>query len=247
MLGGVGFILAVLIALLVRNAPADAGLTGHEPQQSLPLVTVLKKAAATLEVWKIALVAATMSGPMLVLGGLWGTPFMMASYDLGRPEAAFLVSLLLLGWAVGAPAGGWLSDRIGRRKPILISGSGLVCGALSILIFAPALPLGVSVILLVIIGIAGGFMACCFPLVREVMSGPIAGGATGIVNSMTVASGAVLQPLVGLMLDVQWDGQMVNQAPFYQASDYKWAFVLVLASSVLGFFACLCLKEGTKS
>ena len=144
---------------------------------------------------------------MLVLGGLWGTPYMMSAYQLSRPEAAFLVSLLLLGWAFGAPAGGWLSDRLGKRRPILISGSAILCLSLAALIFLSGLPLMMSVILFILIGLAGGFMACCFALVREVIPAKIVGGATGIVNSLTVASGAVLQPLVGLMLDLQWRGQ----------------------------------------
>jgi MFS family permease len=183
---------------------------------------------------------------MLVLGGLWGTPYMMAAYDLGRPEAAFLVSLLLLGWAFGAPAGGWLSDRIGKRRPILICGSALVCVSLTVLIFAPNLPLVLSVGLFILIGLAGGFMACCFALVREVMPTQIVGGATGIVNSLTVASGAVLQPLVGWMLDLQWRGELEGNAPVYDASDYRTAFILVLVSAVLGLMMCWRLKESKK-
>ena len=47
-------------------------------------------------------VALTLSGPMLTLGGLWGTPYLIVAYDLSQPYAAFLMSLLLFGWAVGA-------------------------------------------------------------------------------------------------------------------------------------------------
>ncbi len=246
MLGATGFILAAAIFILVRNAPFGSVDKKAQKADRLPLLQVLKKAALTLEVWKISLVAATMSGPMLVLGGLWGTPYMMAAYDLGRPEAAFLVSLLLLGWAVGAPAGGWLSDRIGKRRPILICGSALVCVSLTVLIFVPNLPLVLSVGLFILIGLAGGFMACCFALVREVMPTQIVGGATGIVNSLTVASGAVLQPLVGWMLDLQWRGELEGNAPIYDASDYRTAFILVLVSAVLGLMMCWRLKESKK-
>jgi MFS family permease len=251
MLGATGFILATAIFVLVRNAPFGSADEKAKKADRLPLLQVLKQAAQTIEVWKISLVAATMSGPMLVLGGLWGTPYMMAAYDLARPEAAFLVSLLLLGWAVGAPFGGWLSDRIGKRRPILICGSALVCLSLAVLIFVPDLALSLSVALFVLIGLAGGFMACCFALVREVIPAQIIGGATGIVNSLTVASGAVLQPLVGLMLDLQWrgnlQGELQGNAPVYNASDYRTAFILVLVSAALGLIMCLRLKETKKS
>ena len=247
MLGGFGFVLAAVIFLLVRNQPFNADSPVQSDGQRMPLLTLLKQAALSLEIWKIALVAATMSGPMLVLGALWGTPYMMQAYNLGRPEAAFLVSLLLLGWAIGAPTGGWLSDRLGKRRPILIFGSALVCLALALLIFLPGLPLAISVGLFILIGFAGGFMACCFALVREVIPARIVGGAIGIVNSLTVASGAVLQPLVGWMLDIQWQGQMEGAAPVYIASDYRTAFILVLASSLFGLYICWRLKEPEKS
>ena len=94
-------------------------------------------------------------------------------------------------------------------------------------------------------------MACCFALVREVIPAQIIGGATGIVNSLTVASGAVLQPLVGLMLDLQWrgnlQGELQGNAPVYNASDYRTAFILVLVSAALGLIMCLRLKETKKS
>lgn len=255
LLGAFGFLLAASIFVLVRNAPASAAMPATEKAERLPLLTVLRQAATTLEVWKISLVAATMSGPMLVLGGLWGTPYMMSAYQLSRPEAAFLVSLLLLGWAFGAPAGGWLSDRLGRRRPILISGSAIMCLSLAVLIFIPGLPITVSVVLFILIGMAGGFMACCFALVREVIPTKIVGGAIGIVNSLTVASGAVLQPLVGLMLDLQWQwkwqgqGQpeMLGNIPLYSETDFRNAFILVLISALAGLVMCWRLKEPVKS
>jgi len=177
----------------------------------------------------------------------------MSAYQLSRPEAAFLVSLLLLGWAFGAPAGGWLSDRLGKRRPILISGSAILCLSLAALIFISGLPLILSVVLFILIGFAGGFMACCFALVREVIPAKIVGGATGIVNSLTVASGAVLQPLVGLMLDLQSrdlaqglaNGQ--GNVPIYSADDFRGAFILVLVSALIGLFMCWRLKEPEKS
>ena len=77
----------------------------------------MMSSAKSKEVWKIAVIAATMSGPMLALGGLWGTPYLIAAYDLSRPQAAFFVSLLLLGWAIGAPGGGgFLINWVGENQ-----------------------------------------------------------------------------------------------------------------------------------
>ena len=180
---------------------------------------------------------------MLVIGGLWGTPYLMVTFDLPRPEAAFFMSLLLLGWAVGAPFSGWLSDHIGRRKPILVTSLVVICIMLAVVTGISDLPLGAVVTCLVVIGLLGGGMTACFGLVKDVMPAPLAGASTGVVNSMTVASGAILQPFVGLALDLQWDGRLVDGARHYAEDDYRTAFTLVLVAAVIGLVAALSLRE----
>ena len=251
-LGIFGFSLAALVFLFVRNAPAapaaatDTTADGASPMASArwsDLFASLRLAMVSADVWKMAIVAATMAGPMLALGGLWGTPYLMVAYDLTRTEAALYMSLLLLGWAISSPTSGWLSDRIGQRKLILIWGTGLMSVMLAIIILLPQLPFGVTIFCLVIIGLSGGVMPTSFALVRDVMPTRLVGATTGIVNSMTVASGAILQPLVGLALDLLWDGTVIDGARHYAAADYRIAFILVLASLVIGLLTAFSLRE----
>lgn len=239
LLAGLGFGLAALVFVLVRNAPPDQPQSRSSGFDRAEFLSSLHQAAASREVWKIAFVALTLSGPMLTLAGLWGTPYLIAAYDLSRPDAAFLMSLLLLGWAFGAPAAGWLSDRLGRRKPILITGCIVVCVMLAAVIFISALPLAVTVTMMVIIGFSGGAMATCFALVRDVMPGPLAGAATGIVNSLTVASGAVLQPVVGLLLDLLAEAGPAS----YTAASYRLAFLAILITALAGLVVAFRLRE----
>ena len=244
--------LAALVFLFVRNAPAesavlpDAAADAASPSVSArwsDLFASLRLAMVSADVWKMAIVAATMAGPMLALGGLWGTPYLMVAYDLTRTEAALYMSLLLLGWAISSPTSGWLSDRIGQRKLILVWGSGLMSVMMTIIIFVPQLPFAVTVICLVMMGLSGGVMPASFALVRDVMPTRLVGATTGIVNSMTVASGAILQPLVGLALDLSWDGTIMDGARHYAATDYRMAFLLVVASLVIGLLTAFSLRE----
>ena len=246
-LGTAGFALSLLVFLFVRNQPASLELATARPlanrEKWRELGSALKAVMRNADVWKVSLVAATMSGPMLVIGGLWGTPFLMVKFDLSRPEAAFFMSLLLLGWAVGAPVSGWLSDYIGRRKPILVTGLVLICIMLAIVTGLENLPLGVVVACFVMVGMSGGGMTASFGLVKDVMPASLAGAATGVVKSMTVASGAILQPFVGLALDLQWDGRLVDGARHYAEGDFRTAFTLVLAAAVIGLVTAVTLRE----
>jgi MFS family permease len=167
----------------------------------------------------------------------------MAAYGLERAPAAGFVSATLFGWAIGAPAAGWLSDAIGYRKRLLVVASALNCGLIAILVAAPGLPLWATVVLMFAMGAAGAAMSTSFALAREVSQTAYQGAATGLVNSMTVASGAVLQPVIGIVLDRVWDGTMANGVRVYTAGDYRIAFASMLAWGLMGFFLTLTLRE----
>jgi len=242
-LGLAGAVIAVLIFAFVRNHP-DPDAARVRPKQGFGVIwSGLKRAASMREVWKIALVAACLSGPMLALAALWGTPFLMVAYELTRPEAAFYASLMLFGWAFGAPLFGRLSDHFGRRKPFLVAGAVVLCLCLIAIVALEKLPLFWVVALFFVAGASGSVMSATFALARDIAPTEVTGSVTGIVNSLTVASGAVLQPLVGLMLDLVWSGEMADGARLYSAADYRLSFWLVLASAVLGLVGALLLRE----
>jgi len=242
-----GFILSFLVFLFVRNQPATRKLPLSETADSRrkwrDLGLALKAVLRNGDVWRTSVVTATMSGSMLVVGGLWGTPYLMVTFELPRPEAAFLMSLLLLGWAVGAPFSGRLSNHIGRRKPILVTGLLVICIMLAVVTGISDLPLGAVVACFVVIGLSGGGMTACFGLIKDVMPAPLAGASTGVVNSMTVVSGAILQPFVGLALDLQWDGRLVEGARHYAEGNYQMAFTMVLLAALIGLVTALSLRE----
>ncbi len=246
-LGIFGLLLALAIFMFVRDAPAES--EQDEPKQVQAWSEVwrgLRRAASLWNTWKIALVAGAMSGPMLVLGGLWGVPYFMRTYDLDRPQAAYLVSLLLFGWALGAPACGWLSDRLHKRKALLIGGLLVLTCALGCVAFLPQPPLAVSTGLFIIAGFSGAAMVPSFALVRETSDASIAGSVSGIVNAMTVASGALLQPLVGVVLDYMWDGTMLDGSRIYQPEDFQTAFVILFMTALGGLLISLTLPESPR-
>jgi MFS family permease len=241
--GGAAAGLAIAIALVVRNSPRPDIERPARRQQWAELRSGLSQAVRSREIWLIAIVATSMSGPMLAFGGLWGVPYLIVAYDLPRPQAALLVSMMLVGWAVGAPAGGWVSDYIRRRKAPLISAASAMLLLLVILTAVPQLPLWVLVAVIFAIGFTGGHMVITYALAREVSPPGLHGSVMGLVNGMTVASAALLQPLIGALLDGLWDGTMASGVRVYEASDYRLALLSLVAWTAMGLVASLYLRE----
>ena len=235
--------LAVLSALIVRHSPVPNTADHANDNRWAEIWSGLKQTIARNEIWRVAIVAMSLSGPMLALGGLWGVPFLASAYGLDRPTSAFYTSFSLLGWAAGAPFFGWLSDRIGRRKLPLVIGAGLNCALFAIVAFVPGLGLVFMAALFFLTGLSGGCMVITFALAREVSRKRQHGTVSGLVNGMTVAAGAFLQPIIGWMLDLRWDGTMLAGARVYQTNDFRFAFLCLVVWAAAGFLLTFTLRE----
>jgi len=71
----------------------------------------------------------------------------------------------------------------------------------------------------------------------------------GFVNTATVGAGALLQPLVGLVLDASWDGTVDAGVRIYDISGYQLAFLSLPACGLLALMTAALVKEsmGTNS
>lgn len=235
-----GFALAVLAWLIVRDAPPRASTEAAAPRSDWRHSL---RALANLRLWCALGTGACFSGPMLAFGALWGVPYMEVKFALSRPDAAFYVSLNLLGWAAGAPLAGWLSDHVGRRKLPLIVAGVVNTACMVTLFYLPGLPLAGAAVLIFLIGGLSASMVITYAIAREITVPSSHGAVTGFINTGTVGAGAITQPLVGLLLDWQWDGTMADGARFYSLEVYNSAFLCLVAAAILALCFALMLPE----
>jgi MFS family permease len=238
-----GLGLAALTWLLVRDRPPGRPA---EPTRGAGLSGIGRDLRAVLgsrQNWIIALYGATMSGPMLAYAALWGVPHMMQVQGYSRPTAALLSSFVLMGWALGAPAGGWISDRVGRRKvPMILAALAALGGWLAVL-YLPGLAVPAVGALLFFVGLASGGMVVCMAVAVELSPPSVSGATTGFVNMGNVGAGALMQPLVGLILDWAWDGRLEAGARVYGPAAYDMALATIPAASLVAIGAAFLIRE----
>lgn len=239
----VAFVLAVAVLLLVRNRPPAATGQARPRQAWRDLARGLGETLATPQIWNASILSATYSAIMLSFGGLWGPPYLMVRFGMSRPEAAFWVSFLFLGLAIGAPLFGWLTDRIRRRKaPFVAVAAGQLLVALYLFLEAP-LPASLVVVPIFLLGLLSGTVTVCYAYGREVTRPGVEGAVTGFINAFTVGSGALFQPLIGYLLDLHWDGTRTDGLPVYALADYRFAFLSLIAACVVSVVCALMLRE----
>lgn len=241
----VGIIYGIVCWFVVVDHPdhITKPTTNRSATPTTPILTGLGLALKHKQTWVLALLGASMSSTLLAFGALWGVPYMMTVYGLERPQAAGSVSLLLLGWAFAAPTIGWISDRIQRRKmPALVCSVGALV-SFTLLIYGPTMPLYVANGLILVNGAMSAGMVVGFATVREHNRAEAAGSAVSFVNMCVVVSGAFLQPLIGWILDLHWDGAIESGARVFEPIAYSNAFLTLIGTSVCSVIAASLIRE----
>ncbi len=238
-----GLALAAALWIVVRDFPPGPRPAKLPPQGLGGLATSLGVVLSRRQNLVTALLCAAMTAPLLSFAGFWGVAWLMQTKGYDRPGAGAVASLLLLGWALGSPISGWLSDRLGRRKAVIQSGCLIALIALAAILYLPGLPAVLLWVLFVVTGAACGCMSVAFALVRGYNKQSEMGATFGFVNGATTATGAIFQPLIGWLLDLGWDGRSVAGARVYSAATFQSSLSVLLVFLVLALLLSLLLRE----
>jgi MFS family permease len=170
-------------------------------------------------------------------------PYVAVTLGLVPARAAGVTSPLFIGFGLGAPLFGWFSDRIGLRRPPLVAGLVLCVVSVAALVYLPAVPVWLVVVLCFLCGFGGSAQIVGFAAVREHNAAAVSGTAIGLVTAAVTGAGALDQPLLGWMLDLKWDGQLESGARIYDAAAYRFAFSAIVAGVLLGLACALAMRE----
>ncbi len=243
-LGGVSFATAVLTWLFVRDHPGEAGLPSlreldgeaahprHEGHWFEGLMTVLRNRLTWPNFW----MNLGIGGSFLAFAGLWAVPFLQGVYGMDRAAATQHTSLMLAGFAVGAISVGTLSDRVGRRKPVLIATALIHLLCWLPLVFSLPMPRLASYSLFLFMGLSAASFTLSWACVKEVNPHALSGIATSVANTGVFLGTGILQPLVGWTIDRAGLAQGA-------AAQYHAGVLIFFACVVFGFVGSLRVRE----
>ena len=236
-LAGLGVLLAGIIWGVVRDRVSGSG--GFS--EALHGLTLVARNPQTL---LNALVGLGATGPLLGFAGLWGVPYIVELHDVDRTTAAGMTSLTFIGMGLGSPLFGWLSDKLGRRRPPLAAGLGILCAALVLIIYSPWPSVPMTATWCFLIGLGGSAPIVCFAAVREQNPPHLGSTAVGFVNGMMTGAGALFQPLIGWLLDLQTQGT-AKAVGEYSLPVFQNALSVLLLGGIVAFLVCFFVKESS--
>jgi predicted MFS family arabinose efflux permease len=196
------------------------------------------------DTWPVVCVNFGVCGSFFAFAGLWATPFLTEVHALTRAVAANHVSLYFAGFAVGCVFVGTLSDRLGRRKPVLIAGSHLYALIWLVWLSGASLPLGLSYALFVLMGLVTASFTLTWACAKEVNPPLLSGMSTSVTNMGGFLAAAILQPLVGWVIDQAWQGGLTaTGARLYTPGDFHVGLLLLAGTASFGALASWRIRE----
>lgn len=247
---GVTFLLFLAIWVFVRDHPHEKGYrdlnrpeSGHDSRVRYHVLQGVVQVFKHKNILLLLMIPGGMVGCVLTFSGLWGVPYLSTHHGLSTTQASVLTSTLMVSWALGGPVFGWMSDRIGRRKPLFLLGClGALAGWL-VIILLTALPVLFLFVALLLTGFCSGSMIISFAFGKESVPQSLAGTVFGVINMGVMLGPMLLQPLVGLVLDHFWQGSTTNGVRVYGIGAYQAGFTLMLLWLVISLCLLLFTRE----
>jgi predicted MFS family arabinose efflux permease len=243
--GLISLVLAILCWLLVRDrVEAASGSANTAPRVDRTVVlggllAVLKNRAT----WPAAGVNFGLAGSFFAFAGLWAMPYLMQVHGMTRAVASTHLSTYFAGFALGCLFIGGLSDRLGQRKLVVLVSAHIYGIIWLVWLAGVSLPLVLTYGLFGLMGLATASFTLSWACAKEVNPPQLSGMSTSVTNMGGFLGGALLQPLVGWVMDLSWAGQMANGARVYALADFRFGLLLLAAVAWIGALSAWRIQE----
>ncbi len=241
--GAIGVVLAFIIFLVLKNnkkryftvcqshwlPDLKSGYRG--------LIELMKNP----QMWINCSIGCLLLVPLSGFAETWGISYLVHVIHLSKSQAASAVSMIFLGWFLGAPIIGWLSDVIKQRRLPLTVGATLAAILISILIYVPNVSHEAVFYILFLFGFCSSSSVVVLSISREIGSRILTGTSVAFTNMLTMVSGVSI-PVIGFILNLTWRHDAVSRIPF-DASTYQMALSVLPISLVIAVFLTFYLQD----
>lgn len=235
LIGGITLLFAFVVLIFTRdhkalNQPVKENSDSVHMDRS-GTKTQIGRILSSGQFWIIAMIFFGIYGTLITLQGLWATPFLMTVLNINRVLASKLNMLIPVGVIIGSPLFGWLLNRysLDKRKTLITILGVYNLTWIGVVFFFSLLGLfGLSLILLIMGIVTGGFISTLWGIVRDITPSKILGLTSGVLNPAPFLGVAIFQVLTGAILD-----HSDRVGDMYSIAGFKNAFLLCLLCSIV--------------
>jgi len=232
-MGIAGLVMSVLLLFLLPKEKRTVQSDSWVKSSTAALAVVFKNPQSIL----CGVIAGLLFIPTTIFDMVWGVRYLQEAHGLDYAAAVMRSATVPLGWIIGCPLLGFISDRLGRRKPVIIGAGALLLACLAWILFGPA---GVfpRYTLGLLAGVASGAAMLPYTVIKEANPPQFGGTATGVINFLNFTFSALLGPVFGWILQ-----RLSGGAAQIERQHYQMAFAPLLLGVIIAIALSLLLKE----
>ncbi len=237
-MGLAGFPLAIALMMLMASTakPAATIQSRGQPGWLVQAARMMGAVFSNPQSILCGLIAGLMFLPTTIFDMVWGVRFLQEAHGIPYSLAVLRSASVPFGWIIGCPLMGFVSDRLGRRKPVILVSAALLLVTMALILHGPPdvfPPFGLGLVA----GIASGAAMLPYTVIKEANLPEHGGTATGVVNFLNFSLSALLGPVfAGLLTRVSGGGERT-------LAHYQDAFGPLLAGVALAIVLALFLRE----
>jgi len=231
-MGIIGLVISGLLYALLPEPRASAA-TGPSTGAAQSFRIVFTNPQSIL----CGIIAGLIFIPTTIFDMVWGVRYLQDARGLDYASAVLRSATVPLGWMIGCPLLGFVSDRVRRRRPVIAGGALALLACLGWILYGPAdvLP---PYVLGLLAGVASGAAMLPYTVIKEANPPDVSGTATGVVNFINFTFSALLGPVFASLLLSASGGVTPMALEHYQS-----AFLPLLYGVALAIVLTIFLKE----
>lgn len=227
-------IMTIITAIVLFFVIPRETKENDQEEKALGLLEPYKIVFRNPQSWLCGIISGLLFAPTTIFAMTWAVAFFQKDKGFEFSDAAMTSAMVAFGWVFGCPLLGFITDKIGLRKPVLAGGAILMILSLLQLVYLPDLyPAKFSMFIL---GIGSGAAMIPYSVIKEANPDYVKGSATGAINFITFGVTTLLNPVFS-----RWFGKSLGIEPgniHFQHSVLFW-----IAGIVLSIFISLLLRE----
>ncbi len=228
-LGAIALLLGLFNYCVVRNretAPA-------KPQTSVFID--LKQLCRHKSLLILAFANFLMVGSLEGFADVWGVPYLMATRELTKIEAASITSFVFVGMLFGGPLLAYLSEKFKAHYQVTMTAGFLMASLmLLVLIFNAVLPQSALMFIMFLIGILCCYQVIVFAIGQELVPTHLMSVTIALLNCINMLGGSFFHSSIGRLMDFFEPGTMINGMLVYSASAYTSALMIIPIAAFIG-------------
>lgn len=238
----VGLILALVLLMIIRDkSDKHVMQLGRDSHAGKSLAAELLEVVRQPQLWINGVIGCLSFLPLTAFAEFWAVSYLQ-SLGLAKEQAAMGAGIVFLGYAVGAPIWGYISELMSSRRTPMMIGTGTAGACAIIFLGLSGNSLALLWICMFVMGLFASVQILIFAVGTDLSKPELSATTVSFTNFLVMIGGIILQPMVGLLLDIL-EKSSIDPYGLVSIDTFRIALLILPLGLIVACALCFILRE----